>query len=405
MCTYLVGSTEYLLPELLGCKREEVITWSNETKLPPSTEKPLFLHFLDYPYEGEGLPKPKKLIFFRRGIITAGRLEGLGPLITPLNFSQVSYASIGVSEGFYVEATTFVPQTSVITSEEEYLRLLRRVLSEGEERNDRTGVGTISVFGAHLVFDLTKGFPLITTKEVPFRHVAVELEWMLRGITTVKYLQEKKVHIWDADSKRAHLRELKYPEGELGPVYGFQWRNFGGKHDPSQPRHISSGLPEASRGKDQIQEALRLIRHDPTSRRNYVSAWAPGELNKMALPPCHLSFQFYVRQGKFLDCKADLRSNDLFIGAPFNISSYALLTCLFSAMTNLTPGRLVYSVGDAHVYKNHLEQVNLLLSRPTRALPSLSFKKVPEKPEDFLYEMVVLEGYNPHPKIKAKMAV
>ena len=301
------------------------------------------------------------------------------------------------------------------TSEQGYLSLLHKVLAERERRDDRTGTGTISLFGLHAEFDLTKGFPLITTKSVPLRHVFEELMWFLRGQTNVKILQEKGVHIWDGNSSPEYMKKIgldSYPEGEMGPIYGAQWRNFGGVHDFKVERHIGVGtfgeasIPAtAGAGVDQIADILHLIKTHPTSRRIYLSAWNPMVLKQVSLPSCHVSSEYYVRSGKYLDCKVELRSNDLFLGAPFNIASYALLVHMISAMTKLTPGRLVYNIGDTHIYSNHIDQVKEQLSRPTRELPKLTLLRVPGQIEDFSWEDVKVEGYHPHPSIKGIMAV
>lgn len=365
------------------------------------------------------------------------------------------------------------------TSEQQYLNLLDSVLTTGEVRPDRTGVGTISKFGAQMEFDLQQGFPLLTTKRVPLRVIFEELMWFLRGQTNVKQLHEKKVHIWDGNSSPAYMKSIgleKYPEGELGPVYGAQWRNFGGDHDPTVNRHIGGPIPgpkvftreypnyvkilmvglvslllmtwhetfksffgsqleyamtitaislasfwcfpqlrqricdllphdRLKQGVDQIEDVIQQLRTNPTSRRIIVSAWNPLVLKQVALPSCHCFVQFYVREAKYLDAQVYIRSNDLFLGAPFNISSYGLMVHLIASMVKLTPGRLVYTIGDAHIYRNHIDQVKLQLSRATRTLPRLKVVRVPEKIEDFEFDMIVLEDYHPHPGIKAEMAV
>lgn len=276
------------------------------------------------------------------------------------------------------------------SQESVYHELMSKVLDYGEERKDRTGVGTISVFGEQISFDLSKGFPLLTAKSVPFRLVFEELMWFLRGQTNNKILRDKDVHIWDGNAG---------DNDELGPIYGAQWRNFGGNHDANVTNHIADG------GVDQIDMVMKLLKHDPHSRRILVSAWNPKVLNNVKLPPCHVMFQFYVRKDTYLDCKVVLRSNDLFLGAPFNIASYALLTHMMCHFTDYKPGRLIYSTGDAHIYSNHVKQVNEMLSRPLRPLPTLQFINPPGKIDDFTFENIKLENYHPHSAIKAPMAV
>ena len=290
-----------------------------------------------------------------------------------------------------------------MNDEELYIGLLNRVLTEGEKRDDRTGVGTISLFGPQIEFDISKSFPLITTKRVSFRLIFEELMWFLRGQTQNNILNDKNVHIWDGNSSPEYMEKVglsHYPKGELGPIYGAQWRNFGGEHKFETTNHISDG-----NGIDQIADVIHQIKTNPTSRRIVVSAWNPKDLKKMALQPCHVMWQMYVREKKFIDCKITIRSNDLFLGAPFNIASYALLTYMISDMTGYTPGRLIYSIGDAHIYNNHIEQVNEQLSRHIRPFPKLTILKSHDKIEDFKLEDFKLDEYEPHPTISGEMAV
>lgn len=289
------------------------------------------------------------------------------------------------------------------TDEYGYINLLKKVLSEGEERDDRTGVGTLSLFGEQIVFNLDR-FPLITTKRVSLKTVFEELMWMLRGQTSNKILNEKGIKIWDGNSTREFLdkRGLDYPEDELGPVYGAQWRNFGGQHDLSQINHIAN---KNTGGIDQIKNLINEIKTNPESRRLFVSAWNPQQIDKMALPPCHLSFQIYIRQKKYMDCKLYMRSNDLFLGAPFNIASYSLLVYMLCSVTGYTPGKLIYSIGDSHIYKNHISQVKEQMQRPIRNFPTLTIKNKKENIEDYEYSDFLLENYCPHPTIKGDMAV
>lgn len=262
----------------------------------------------------------------------------------------------------------------------QYESFLRYVLEHGTRKTDRTNTGTISVFGGQLRFDLEKGFPLITTKKVHLKSIIHELLWFLKGETNIAYLKSNGVSIWD---------EWADENGELGPVYGKQWRSW-----------------ESKDGKviDQIQEALHLIQHQPDSRRILVNAWNVGELEKMALMPCHTLFQFYVADGK-LSCQLYQRSADLFLGVPFNIASYALLTLMMAQVTGLKPGDFVHTFGDAHIYTNHLEQVNLQLSREERPYPTMKLNPEITNLFDFKFEDFQLEGYDPWPAIKGSVAV
>lgn len=263
---------------------------------------------------------------------------------------------------------------------QQYLELLRHVLEHGVRKEDRTGTGTLSVFGYQMRFDLAEGFPLVTTKKVHLKSIIHELLWFLRGDTNVAYLRENGVTIWD---------EWADANGDLGPIYGYQWRSW----PTADGRHI-----------DQIAQVLEQIRSNPDSRRIIVSAWNVGELDKMRLPPCHAFFQFYVAQGR-LSCQLYQRSADLFLGVPFNIASYALLTMMIAQVTGLKPGEFVHTLGDAHIYLNHLEQVRLQLSREPRALPTMFLNPDVHDLFAFRYEDFRLEGYDPHPAIKAPVAV
>lgn len=263
---------------------------------------------------------------------------------------------------------------------EAYLSLLRDVRENGVHKGDRTGTGTRSVFGRQLRFDLSAGFPLVTTKKVHLKSIAYELLWFLRGETNAKWLKERGVSIWD---------EWADPDGELGPVYGYQWRSW----PAPDGRHI-----------DQIAEVLRQIQDTPDSRRILVSAWNVADLDRMALMPCHALFQFWVADGK-LSCQLYQRSADLFLGVPFNIASYALLTMMIAQVTDLVPGDFVHTFGDAHIYENHLEQVDLQLSRDPRPLPTMRLDPSVRDLFLFDYEHFTLEGYDPHPRIKAPVAV
>jgi thymidylate synthase len=262
----------------------------------------------------------------------------------------------------------------------QYLDLMERVLSEGVEKRDRTGVGTRSIFGHQLRFDLNNGFPLITTKKLHVKSIIYELLWFLRGDTNVKYLDEHGVTIWD---------DWADDNGDLGPVYGRQWRAW----------------PTADgRSIDQITDVVNEIRRNPDSRRLIVTAWNPGENERMALTPCHCLFQFYVADGA-LSCQLYQRSADVFLGVPFNIASYALLTLMIAQVTNFRPGAFVHSFGDTHLYLNHLEQARLQLSRSPRPLPTMKLNPAAKDLFAFRYEDFALEGYEPHPHIKAAVAV
>ena len=261
-----------------------------------------------------------------------------------------------------------------------YLDLLSHVLHNGVEKSDRTGTGTISVFGYQMRFDLAKGFPLLTTKKLHTRSIIYELLWFLQGSTNTGYLRDNRVTIWD---------EWADAQGELGPVYGYQWRSW----PTADGCHI-----------DQITQVVDSIKNNPDSRRHIVCAWNVGEIDKMALPPCHVLFQFYVAGGR-LSCQLYQRSCDIFLGVPFNIASYSLLTYMMAQVTGLQPGEFVHTLGDAHIYLNHLEQVKLQLSREPRPLPILKLNPDVKSIFDFHYEDFTIEEYHPHPHIKGEIAV
>jgi len=263
-----------------------------------------------------------------------------------------------------------------------YHDLLRRVRDEGIRREDRTGVGTLSVFGAQARYDLRESFPLMTTKKVFLKGIIHELLWFLRGDTNAKSLQDVGVHIWD---------EWAAEDGSLGRVYGAQWTDW--------------RAPDG-RSINQLDEVVQAIRENPTSRRHIVTAWNPGELDQMALPPCHAFFQFYVDTARGeLSCQLYQRSADLFLGVPFNIASYALLTLMVAQVTDLKPGDFVHTIGDAHLYLNHLEQVETQLAREERPLPQMQLNSDVTRLTDFRFEDFTLVGYDPHPTIKAPIAV
>ena len=268
-----------------------------------------------------------------------------------------------------------------------YLDLLRDVLDNGTDKGDRTGTGTRSVFGRQLRFDLEEGFPLLTTKRVHFPSILHELLWFVRGDTNVRSLQAQGVTIWD---------EWADDEGELGPVYGAQWRRWRAAASPSAPGNV--------REIDQLAEVVEQIRTNPDSRRLVVSAWNVGELERMQLPPCHLLYQFNVQRDR-LHCAMTMRSCDVFLGLPFNIASYALLTRMVAQVSDLAAGELVISLGDTHIYQNHFEQVRRQLERTPRPLPTVHLNPAVKSLFEFRYEDFRLEGYDPHPRIPAPIAV
>lgn len=262
---------------------------------------------------------------------------------------------------------------------QQYLQLMKHVLDTGAKKEDRTGTGTLSVFGYQMRFDLSKGFPLVTTKKLHLKSIIHELLWFLKGDTNIGYLKENGVRIWDewADEK-----------GNLGPVYGAQWRSWSSASGPV----------------DQISQLIHQIKINPDSRRHMVSAWNVGEIDKMALPPCHILFQFYVANGK-LSCQLYQRSADIFLGVPFNIASYALFTMMIAQVCDLQPGEFIHTFGDAHLYSNHLEQARLQLSREPRNLPTMTINPEVKDIFGFRFEDFTLTDYDPHPHIKAKVAV
>ncbi|MGX9807385.1 thymidylate synthase [Exiguobacterium acetylicum] len=263
---------------------------------------------------------------------------------------------------------------------EQYHALCEHILEHGTKKEDRTGTGTLSVFGHQMRFSLQDGFPLITTKKLHMKSIIHELIWFISGDTNIRYLQENGVRIWN---------EWADENGDLGPVYGAQWRSF--------PRPDGTTV-------DQLAQVIEQIKTNPDSRRLVVSAWNPGQVDEMALPPCHLLFQFYVADGK-LSCQLYQRSADVFLGVPFNIASYALLTHMIAHVCGLEVGDFVHTLGDAHIYSNHIEQVNLQLTRTPKKLPTLRFARTVERIEDFRFEDIIIEGYDPDPHIKGVVAV
>jgi thymidylate synthase len=262
----------------------------------------------------------------------------------------------------------------------QYLNLLDRVLKEGVKKEDRTGTGTVSVFGHQMRFNLQDGFPLLTTKKLHLKSILHELLWFIKGSTNIKYLRENNVTIWN---------EWADPTGELGRIYGYQWRSW----TTENGGHI-----------DQLSHVINQLKTNPDSRRHIVSAWNVGDLDKMNLPPCHILFQFYVAENK-LSCQLYQRSADIFLGVPFNIASYALLVMMVAQETGHEPGDFVHTLGDAHIYTNHIEQVKLQLSRKPKALPQLKLNPMIKKVVDFSYDDFTLENYEPHPHIKGAISV
>mmetsp|Transcript_38422 Transcript_38422/g.151717 ORF Transcript_38422/g.151717 Transcript_38422/m.151717 type:complete len:340 (-) Transcript_38422:20-1039(-) len=286
--------------------------------------------------------------------------------------------------------------------EMQYLNLVRHIIENGHEKGDRTGTGTLSVFGAQMRFDLRSSFPLLTTKRVFWRGVAEELLWFLRGSTDAKLLSDKNIRIWDGNGSRKFLDDLGFHErreGDLGPVYGFQWRHFGAEYEGPDADYSEKGV-------DQLKECIHTIKTNPNDRRIIMSAWNPVDLKKMALPPCHMICQFYVANGE-LSCHMYQRSCDMGLGVPFNIASYALLTYLVAHECNLKPGDFVHTLGDAHVYANHVEALKIQLERKPKPFPQLVIKDREGRNgiEDYEFSDLEIIGYDCHKTIKMDMAV
>lgn len=281
-------------------------------------------------------------------------------------------------------------------NEQAYLDLLQHVMTNGTEKGDRTGTGTLSHFGAQLRFDLADGFPLLTTKKVHFKSIVYELFWFLSGSTHVDYLQQNNVRIWNEWATADQTARFNRPAGDLGPIYGHQWRNYGAtkREDCSYDND----------GVDQITEVIEQIKTNPNSRRLIVSGWNPKEADQVALPPCHTLFQFFVADNK-LSCQLYQRSADLFLGVPFNIASYALLTHMVAQVCGLEVGEFVWTGGDCHIYQNHREQVELQLTRSLYELPTLTLNPDIKDIFAFTFDDISVEGYESHPAIKAKVAV
>ncbi|XP_023337503.1 thymidylate synthase isoform X2 [Eurytemora carolleeae] len=287
------------------------------------------------------------------------------------------------------------------TEELQYLDLCKKIINTGSRRGDRTGTGTLSIFGAQMRFSLRDNrFPLLTTKKVFYRGIAEELFWFIRGSTSAKELQDKNVRIWDGNSSREYLDSIGLTErevGDLGPVYGFQWRHFGAKY-------VDMHTDYSGQGVDQLAKVIETLKTKPTDRRIIMCAWNPADLDAMALPPCHCLVQFHVADGE-LSCQLYQRSADMGLGVPFNIASYALLTVMIAHVTGLKPGDFIHTLGDAHVYTNHVDALKEQIKREPRTFPTIKINRTVENIEDFKFEDFEVSDYNPYPKIAMEMAV
>lgn len=284
--------------------------------------------------------------------------------------------------------------------ENQYLRLVEQIITRGHNRDDRTGTGTLSLFGCQMRFNLRDSFPLLTTKKVFWRGVVEELLWFISGCTNAQVLAQKNVHIWDDNASRSFLDRIGLTdreEGDLGPVYGFQWRHFGAKYTTMHADYTGQGY-------DQLAKVIHTIRTNPNDRRIVLSAWNPADLHLMALPPCHMFCQFFVNDGE-LSCLMYQRSCDMGLGVPFNIASYALLTYMIAHVCNLRPGEFIHSMGDTHVYKNHIAPLREQLQRKPRPFPQLRIKRTVTDIDAFVADDFELIGYSPHEPIKMQMAV
>jgi dihydrofolate reductase/thymidylate synthase len=317
-----------------------------------------------------------------------------------LRYEFVELAPRSVDVGDAGSASSAPSPAAPPHEENQYLDLVREVIEHGDLRHDRTGVGTLSKFGVQMRYDLSERFPLLTTKAVFWRGVAEELLWFLNGETSAKKLQDKKIRIWDGNSSREFLDSIgltEREEGDLGPVYGWQWRHFGGTYTDMHADYTGVGV-------DQVAQVLHAIKNKPHDRRIILSAWNPADIPKMALPPCHMFAQFYVADGA-LSCQMYQRSADLGLGVPFNIASYALLTCIFAHLTGLKRGSFVHTIGDAHVYLNHVDALKEQLKRVPRPFPTLTIDPSVDSIEGCTFDHFKIDGYDPYPKIKMDMAV
>lgn len=284
--------------------------------------------------------------------------------------------------------------------EQQYLDLIDQIIKKGIEKDDRTGVGTISIFGSQMRFNLRDSFPLLTTKRVFWKAVVEELLWFINGQTDVKSLQDKGVHIWDGNSTKEFFNKIGLidrEEGDLGPIYGFQWRHFGAKYRTCHDKYDNEGI-------DQLNNVINTIRTNPNDRRIIMSAWNPMDITQMALPPCHCLVQFYVANGE-LSCQMYQRSADMGLGVPFNIASYSLLTYMIAHITGLKPGDFIHTMGDTHIYKNHIEPLKEQLTRTPKQFPKLIIKRNVTNITDFKFDDFELNNYKPYPKIYMEMAV
>ncbi|XP_014270536.1 thymidylate synthase [Halyomorpha halys] len=285
--------------------------------------------------------------------------------------------------------------------EMQYIDHLKKILTTGVKKDDRTGVGTLSIFGAQMRYSLRDGIlPLLTTKRVYWRSVLKELLWFISGSTNAKILSENNVHIWDKNSSREFLDSLNFTdreEGDLGPIYGFQWRHFGARYDNMHSDYQGQGV-------DQLQSIIKMIKENPDDRRMILSAWNPVDIPQMALPPCHCLAQFYVANGE-LSCQLYQRSADMGLGVPFNIASYAFLTHMIAHIVNLKAGDFIHTLGDSHIYLNHVKALQEQITRVPKAFPTISFRRRIDDIDDFKFEDIIVSNYDPHAKIDMEMAV
>lgn len=287
------------------------------------------------------------------------------------------------------------------SDEYQYLNLIKNILKNGNDKDDRTGIGTLSIFGAQMRFSLANNtFPLLTTREIFTRGIIEELLWFIKGSTNANELKQKNINIWNANSSRSFLDSVGLKdrdEGDLGPIYGFQWRHFGAKYIDMYTDYTNKGI-------DQLKEVIEKIKTSPNDRRMIICSWNAMDISKVALPPCHCLVQFYVNNKK-LSCQVYQRSADMGLGIPFNIASYSLLTIMIAHITNLEPGEFIHSLGDAHIYKNHILELKTQLERKPKQFPKLTIKRTISEIEDFKYEDFDISNYDPHPKINMIMAV
>lgn len=284
--------------------------------------------------------------------------------------------------------------------EYQYLHLVKSILEKGHKKSDRTGTGTLSIFGAQMRFDLSKHFPLLTTKKLYWKGIVEELLWFIKGNTNTRDLAKKNVHIWDANGSRQFLDSVgltHYEEGDVGPIYGFQWRHYGAQYSGCHADYKEQGI-------DQLSQIIATLKSNPDSRRIVMNAWNPIDVPKMALPPCHIMCQFYVAEGR-LSCQMYQRSCDMGLGVPFNIASYALLTRMIAHVCNLLPGELIHTLGDTHIYLNHIEALKEQITRQPKPFPVLQFKRDISNIDDFCYEDIELKNYEYHSNLKMEMAV